>query len=99
MASRLPWNRPGASAEPTSAIVSTVMSVGVMPASVACSVADAHGLGAVDDVVAPAAAVVAGAAVTVGLVGLLREHAPAITHTATRPATIPARFSGLPVVQ
>jgi hypothetical protein len=30
---------------------------------------------------------------------LLREHAPAITHTATSPASIPERFTGPPVVE
>jgi hypothetical protein len=37
-----PWNNPGASGEPTSAITSIVMSFGVMPTSVACKGSLAH---------------------------------------------------------
>src|SRR5579862_786237 len=96
MASRLPWNRPGASGEPTSAITSMVMSVGVMPTSVACSVTLAHGLGAA--VVALAAAVVGAAAAVVagGLLELLREQAPASTQTATSAVSATERFTGPP---
>jgi len=67
-------------------MTSIVMSVGVMPTSVDCSVTPAQGFGAVDEVEPPAAAVVAGAAVVVAaLFELLREHAPAMTHTANTP--------------
>src|SRR6516164_8560578 len=82
MASKLPWNRPGASGEPTSAMTSTLIVVGVIPTSVACSVTLAQGFGAVDDVDA------AGAAAEVvldGLLELLREQPAAITRTATNP--------------
>ena len=72
----LPWNRPGASGDPTSAITSMVIVVGVMPTSVACN-GTLHGLAAVVGV--PAAAVVADAAalVVAGWLVPLREHAAA----------------------
>ncbi len=42
MASKLPWKSPGASGEPTSAMTSTVMVVGVTPTSLACRFAPLH---------------------------------------------------------
>src|SRR5437879_7004661 len=41
-ASTLPWNRPGASGDPTSAITVTLMSVAVTPTSVSFSASDLH---------------------------------------------------------
>src|SRR5579862_4680020 len=96
MASMLPWNRPGARGEPTSAITSTVMSVGVMPMSVDCRVTLAHELGAVDVVGAAAAAVVGAAMAAVDLLELLREHPAATTHAATNTESANDRFTGPP---
>jgi len=59
-----------------------------------------HGLAAVVDVVAPAAAaVVGGAAVTAGLFELLREQAPAMTQMTSAAANFPDRLTGPPVVE
>src|SRR5579862_2024964 len=96
MASKFPWNRPGASGEPTSAITSTVISVGVIPTSVDCRVTPEHGLGAA--VVALADAVVAGADVAGGLLELLREQAAATRHAATSAASAPERLTGPPLL-
>src|SRR5581483_1698620 len=84
----LPWNRPGARAEPTSAMTSTVMVVGVTPTSVACSVVVAHWLAAVV-VVAAAAAVEDGPPAVGAVVALrpLREHAPAASDATTSTAS------------
>jgi hypothetical protein len=92
-----PWNTPGASGEPVSAITRIVMSSGVTPTSVACSGSLLHLSAAVVAVVAAtvvslpfavvalASAVVAGAAVAAGEPELssLRLQAAAVTASST----------------
>src|ERR1700680_2471009 len=94
----LPWNRPGASGEPTSAMTSMVMSVEVTPPSVACS-GVVHWFGAVVDVAA-AAPVVGGALVDADVVGgVLREQAPAVRDATASRTTQPDLFTFPPGVK
>src|SRR6516164_9567078 len=81
MASMFPWNRPGASGDPTSAMTSTVMSVGVTPTSVACRVVLPHWEDEFVAVPVVPAGAVAGAAA--GLLVLPLAHPPARTRIPT----------------
>jgi hypothetical protein len=79
-----PWNSPGANGEPTSAMTKMVMSVGVIPTSVACSGSLVHGSAAADVVVSPPATVVATALVVAALAAVATVAEPELLSSSLR---------------